>query len=243
MIVLPAIDLYNNQCVRLTQGRFEEIKIYSSEPELLAKQFELMGAKMIHIVDLNGAKTGTAVNLPTIVKILQNVSIPIQVGGGIRSFEQAKQLLELGVARIILGTSAIENWRLLEELVLHYGERIVVSIDAENGIVKTRGWQTNSGIRVLDVVQTLERLHVQTIVYTDIAKDGMLEGPNFDMYRQLQKKSKLRIIASGGLFSIDDLKHLQFLALEGAIIGKAYYEGKLDFKEAILCLQNESSPA
>lgn len=241
MNLLPAIDLYNNQCVRLTQGKFDSFTVYSNTPEEVALKFEQMGAKMLHIVDLNGAKTGEAINTPSIKKILQTVSIPIQVGGGIRSIKRASDLLDMGVSRIIIGTSAIENWKLLEELVLNYREKIIVSIDAQDGIVKTRGWLTSSGIQATNLVKTLEVIGVKTIVYTDISKDGMLSGPNFEMYRALKNKTKIEIIASGGVSSLDDLRKLSSMGLFGAIVGKAYYEGKIDIVEALACLQEESS--
>jgi phosphoribosylformimino-5-aminoimidazole carboxamide ribotide isomerase len=242
MILLPAIDLYNNQCVRLTQGNFDSFIVYSNSPEQVALKFEQMGVQMLHIVDLNGAKTGEATNTPSLKKILQTVSIPIQVGGGIRSIKRASELLNMGVSRIIIGTSAIENWKLLEELVLQYRDKIIVSIDAQDGIVKTRGWATTTGIQATDLVKTLESIGIQTIVYTDISKDGMLSGPNIEMYRTLKNKSNIKIIASGGVTSLDDLHTLSSLGLAGAIVGKAYYEGFIDIKEAVLCLQNESSP-
>ncbi|MDP2425835.1 MAG: 1-(5-phosphoribosyl)-5-[(5-phosphoribosylamino)methylideneamino]imidazole-4-carboxamide isomerase [Candidatus Izemoplasmatales bacterium] len=242
MILLPAIDLYNNQCVRLTQGNFDSFIVYSNSPEQVALKFEQMGVRMLHIVDLNGAKTGEAINTPSIKKILQTVSIPIQVGGGIRSIKRASELLDMGVSRIIIGTSAIENWKLLEELVLQYREKIIVSIDAQDGIVKTRGWVTSTGIQATDLVKTLESIGIQTIVYTDISKDGMLKGPNIEMYKTLKNKSNIGIIASGGVTSLEDLATLSSLGLVGAIVGKAYYEGLIDIEEAIACLQKESSP-
>jgi phosphoribosylformimino-5-aminoimidazole carboxamide ribotide isomerase len=242
MNIIPAIDLLNNQCVRLTQGDFNQITVYSNQPEEVAYMFQNMGAKQLHIVDLDGANSDHPINMISICNILKRISIPIQVGGGIRSLKRAQELLNLGVQRIIIGTAAIENLDLLETLIRLYGNRIVVAIDAHHGIVKTRGWKISTGIRSLDLVKTLETLGVQSIVYTDISKDGMLEGPNLEMYQILKQKTNIGIIASGGITTIDDLKSLKAINLEGAIVGKAYYEGKLDLKEAIRCLQEESSP-
>jgi phosphoribosylformimino-5-aminoimidazole carboxamide ribotide isomerase len=242
MILIPAIDLLNNQCVRLTQGDFDQVTVYSNSPEEVALMFQQIGAKQLHIVDLDGARSGDPINLISIEKIIKRVSIPIQVGGGIRSLERAKMLLDLGVSRIIIGTAAIENLNLLETLVKLYKDRIIVSIDAEQGVVKTRGWKISTGIKSIDLVKTLESIGVTSIVYTDIAKDGMLEGPNFEIYETLKKQSQIGIIASGGITTYDDLKRLSAIKLEGAIVGKAYYEGKIDLKEAIQCLQEESYP-
>jgi phosphoribosylformimino-5-aminoimidazole carboxamide ribotide isomerase len=242
MKIIPAIDLYQNNCVRLTQGQFDHLTVYSNSPEITALEFQTMGATWLHIVDLDGAKTGEATNTASIKKILQTIRIPIQVGGGIRSLSRAEELLALGVSRIILGTAAIEQWDLLETLVSRYNNQIIVGIDAANGIVKTRGWQTSSFITSIELVKKLETIGVKTIVYTDIAKDGMLEGPNLEMYRQLKDRATIGIIASGGITTIADLQALGALGLEGAIVGKAHYEGKIDLKEAFQCLPNGSSP-
>lgn len=242
MKIIPAIDLLNNQCVRLTQGDFDQVTIYSNSPDEIASMFQEMGATSLHIIDLDGARSGDPINIKSIEKIIQKIDIPIQVGGGIRTLERAKMLLDLGVSKIIIGTIAIENLNLLETLIKSYGPRIMVSIDAEQGIVKTRGWKISSGIKSIDLIKTLEDIGVSSIIYTDIAKDGMLEGPNFEMYETLKKNSKIGIIASGGITSFEDLKRLKSIPLEGAIVGKAYYEGKIDLKEAIRCLPEESFP-
>jgi phosphoribosylformimino-5-aminoimidazole carboxamide ribotide isomerase len=242
MNIIPAIDLLNNQCVRLTQGDFNQVTVYSNQPEEIAYMFQLMGARQLHIIDLDGANQDDPINMISIRNIIQKINIPIQVGGGIRTLERAKMLLDLGVERIIIGTAAIENLNLLETLIGLYGHRIIVSIDAHHGIVKTRGWKISSGIRSIDLVKTLEAIGVQSVIYTDISKDGMLEGPNLEMYQMLRNQTPMGIIASGGITTIDDLKSLKALNLEGAIVGKAYYEKKIDLKEAFRCLQDESSP-
>lgn len=240
MIIFPAIDLKDGNCVRLKQGNFEDSIIYSNTPVEIAKLFEKDGAKWIHIVDLNGAETNNNINFETIKNIIKNITIPIQVGGGIRSIEKAKQLLEIGVARIIIGTSAIEDYELLENLVKTYQEKVIVSIDANHQKVATRGWKTQTDIDAIDLSKKLEKIGIKTIVYTDISKDGMMQGPNFQDYLELSKKTSLKIIASGGVSSLNDVLRLNEIGLYGAIIGKAIYESKINLKEAILCSQSES---
>jgi len=238
MILFPAIDIKDNQCVRLIQGRLDEVTIYSKNPLEIAQGFVSQGAEYLHLVDLNGASNESLINLPTLKNIISNLSIPIQVGGGIRSLDTVRALLKIGVTRVIVGTLAIENIQLLKELVTLYPDQIIVSIDAKKGKVATRGWQVVTNIEALDLCQILEGVGIKTIVYTDIAKDGMLEGPNFDDYTRLSKQTNLNIIASGGISSLDDLKKLSQMGLYGTIIGKALYEHKFTLKEALLCLQN-----
>jgi len=240
MIIFPAIDLKDGNCVRLKQGNFLDSIIYSNTPVEIAKSFEKDGAEWIHIVDLNGAESNHNINIETIKNIIDHVGIPIQVGGGIRSVEKAKQLLDSGVARIIIGTSAIEDFELLKSLVETYQERVIVSIDANHQKVATRGWKTQTDIHALDLSKKLEKIGIKTIVYTDISKDGMMQGPNFQEYLELSKKTGLKIIASGGVSSLNDVIKLNEIGLYGAIIGKAIYESKVNLKEVIQCLQSES---
>ena len=230
MIIFPAIDIKDNKCVRLTQGDFDKVNIYSEDPYLMAKKWVECGAKFIHVVNLNGSRDEIGINDKTLEKIATSVDIPIQVGGGIRDEKRVKELLDLGINRVIVGTMAIENKNLLKELINKYGkEKIVVSIDARNKKVATHGWEKLSD-------KELEQIGVKTIVYTDISKDGMLKGPNFDIYKELSQKTSLDIIASGGVTSIDDIKKLRDMNMYGAIIGKALYDKKLDLKEVIdLC--------
>lgn len=239
MILIPAIDILNNKCVRLKQGDYSQLTIYHDNPEDVAKQFEKLGLSYIHVVDLDGAKQGKLINLMTIQNIIHKVSLPIQVGGGIRSIKDARILLAYGVDRIIIGTSAIEDLKLLEDLVSKFGSKVAVGIDAKDGYIQTRGWLSNSKIDSISYIEKLVQLGIKTIIYTDIAKDGMLQGPNFGIYKKLGQMFNINIIASGGISSIDDLTKLKEIGLYGAIIGKAYYEGKLDLKEAITCLQEE----
>ena len=237
MIIFPAIDIKDNKCVRLTQGDFDKVNIYSEDPYLMAKKWVECGAKFIHVVNLNGSRDEIGINDETLSKVAKSVDVPIQVGGGIRDEKRVKELLDLGINRVIVGTMAIENKELLKELIEKYkAEKIVVSIDAKNGKVATHGWEKVSDIDSVDLCKELEQIGVKTIVYTDISKDGMLEGPNFDIYKELSQKTSLDIIASGGVTSIDDVKRLLDMNMYGAIIGKALYDNRIDLKEVLdLC--------
>jgi phosphoribosylformimino-5-aminoimidazole carboxamide ribotide isomerase len=241
VLIFPAIDIKDNECVRLTQGDYEQKKVYAKDPAEVAKKWEREGASFLHIVDLDGAKDGLLSNKQSIRKIVESVSIPVQLGGGIRDEETVIKLLELGVNRVILGTVAVENPSLVERLISLYGpERIIVSIDANEGKVATRGWREISEIDALALCQTLEKIGVSTIVYTDILRDGMLQGPNFAIYQELSEKTNLQVIASGGIGSLKDIENLASLELYGTIVGKALYEEKVDLKEVLSCLQKGS---
>jgi phosphoribosylformimino-5-aminoimidazole carboxamide ribotide isomerase len=242
MILFPAIDLKDNHCVRLIQGDMKQYKVYSDRPVDVALDFQLQGANYLHVVDLNRTTNGSQVNIDTIKMLIQNIDIPIQIGGGVRSLNDASQLLSLGVDRIIVGTIAINDFDLLKKMVATYKDQIVVSIDAKNGMVATHGWQSVSDIDALDLCQKLESIGIKTIVYTDIAKDGMLEGPNFADYERLKRNTNLNIIASGGIASLNDIVRLNNMNIYGTIIGKALYEKRFTLKEALTCLQNASYP-
>ena len=237
MIIFPAIDIKDKKCVRLTQGDFDKVNVYGEDPSLMAKKWADYGAEFIHVVNLNGSRDEIGINDETLAKVAKSVDIPIQVGGGIRDEKRVKELLDLGINRVIVGTMAIENKELLKELIEKYkAEKIVVSIDAKNGKVATHGWEKVSDIDSVDLCKELEQIGVKTIVYTDISKDGMLEGPNFDIYKELSQKTSLDIIASGGVTSIDDVKRLLDMNMYGAIIGKALYDNRIDLKEVLdLC--------
>ncbi|MFQ7446656.1 1-(5-phosphoribosyl)-5-[(5-phosphoribosylamino)methylideneamino]imidazole-4-carboxamide isomerase [Intestinibacter bartlettii] len=237
MIIFPAIDIKDKKCVRLTQGDFDKVNVYGEDPSLMAKKWADYGAEFIHVVNLNGSRDEIGINDETLAKVAKSVDVPIQVGGGIRDEKRVKELLDLGINRVIVGTMAIENKELLKELIEKYGnDKIVVSIDAKNGKVATHGWEKVSDIDSVDLCKELEQIGVKTIVYTDISKDGMLEGPNFDIYKELSQKTSLDIIASGGVTSIDDVKRLLDMNMYGAIIGKALYDNRIDLKEVLdLC--------
>ena len=236
MIIFPAIDIKENKCVRLLQGDFDKVNIYGDDPSAMAKRWEDKNAQFIHIVSLNGARGEGKVNDESIKKILSTVNIPIQIGGGIRSQERVQELLNMGVNRVIVGSIAIKNKELLKKLVKKYKEKIVVSIDAKNGKVAVQGWEEISDVDSLELCKELEQIGVKTIVYTDISKDGMMIGPNFNIYEKLSKETNLDIIASGGVTTIEDIKRLKDMDLYGAIIGKALYENKIELKEVLdLC--------
>lgn len=243
MILFPAIDLKDQKCVRLLQGQFNQMTVYSENPLEVAQNFEHQGAKYLHVVDLNGAGDDEKINEDMIKSIVEGVRIPVQVGGGIRSLEKVDRLLGYGVARVIIGTIAIENTELLKQMIEKYPKQIIVSIDAKDGYIATRGWTVLTDILALDYCHLLETLGIDTIVYTDIAKDGMLEGPNYKDYERLSLHTNLNIIASGGISCIEDLIKLNKLGLYGTITGKALYEKKFELKDALLCLQKESSLA
>ena len=236
MIIFPAIDIKDNKCVRLLQGDFKKVNIYGNDPSVMAKKWQDKGAEFIHMVSLNGARREGNINDESIRKVLDTINIPIQIGGGIRSKERVKQLLNMGVNRVIVGSMAIKNKDLLKELVNKYKEKIVVSIDVKNNKVAVEGWEEVSNVNSVELCKELEKIGVKTIVYTDISKDGMLIGPNFDIYEKLSKETNLDIIASGGISSIEDIKKLKDINLYGAIIGKALYENKIELKEVLsLC--------
>jgi phosphoribosylformimino-5-aminoimidazole carboxamide ribotide isomerase len=241
MEIIPAIDLLNGKCVRLNQGNYNEVTKFNSDPVKQAQIWEKQGAKRLHLVDLDGAKTGEPINDQTIKEIKKSISIPIQLGGGIRNIERAKELLDIGIDRIILGTIAIENPELVRVLSQEYPKRIAVGIDAKEGMVATRGWLKRSEITSLELAKQLNELELAAIISTDISTDGTLEGPNIQALREIAEVSINPVIASGGIGSINDLISLVDLEHEGIeaiIVGRALYDGSIDLKEAILTLKN-----
>lgn len=235
MKILPAIDIKNGKCVRLTQGDYNRVTEYGDDPVEVAKKWESQGADIIHIVDLDGAKSGQLINLEVIKKIVASVDIPIQIGGGIRTTDSVENYIDAGVMRVIIGTAAVTQPEWLKEMVAKHDSKICVSIDAINGNIATEGWQNVLTLNAVDYILELESIGVRTIVYTDISKDGMLKGPNFEMYEVIDKKTNVDIIASGGVTTLADVKRLKEIDMYGAIIGKALYDGVVDLKEAIEC--------
>ena len=231
MLIYPAIDIKDGKCVRLTQGDFNEEKVYFNNPAKVAKIWEDKGAKILHIVDLDGALEGRSKNLDVIQEIVKSVNIPVQLGGGIRSLDTIRELLDMGVDRVILGTKALEDKEMVKKAVDLYGGRIVIGIDAKDGYVAVEGWTKTSEIKALDFALEMEKIGVKTIVYTDISKDGMLMGPNFQATGELNEKVDMDVIASGGVGSMDDVRTLSKMNLAGVIIGKALYEGKIDLEK------------
>ena len=241
MEIIPAIDLLNGKCVRLNQGNYNEVTKFNSDPVKQAQIWEEQGAKRLHLVDLDGAKTGEPINDLTIKEIKKSISIPIQLGGGIRNKDRAKELFDIGIDRIILGTIAIENPKLVKALSNEYPNRIAVGIDAKEGIVATRGWLKQSQIKSVELAKQLNDLELAAIISTDISTDGTLKGPNILALREIAEISTNPIIASGGIGSIADLISLADFENEGIkaiIVGRALYDGSIDLKEALLTLKN-----
>lgn len=231
MIIYPAIDIKGGKCVRLTQGLKDQEKVYYDWPQEVARLWQEKGARWLHVVDLDGAFGGRARNYEIVKEMVTSATIPIQIGGGIRSLENIEAWLALGIKRVILGTKALEDPVMLKEALKRFSEEIVVSIDAKNGLVTTEGWVKTSSIKAVDFARKLEAQGVRRIVYTDISRDGMLSGPNFEALENLKGAVGLEIIASGGISSLKDLTALQRMGIEGAIVGKALYEGRIDLAE------------
>ncbi|MFP4187094.1 MAG: 1-(5-phosphoribosyl)-5-[(5-phosphoribosylamino)methylideneamino]imidazole-4-carboxamide isomerase [Acholeplasmataceae bacterium] len=238
MTIYPAIDLINGASVRLEQGDFGRTTVFDSDPIARAQAFFSEGATFLHVVDLDAARTGQLQNRKLIEAIKRKVPIKIQVGGGLRDRERIEAMLETGVDRVIVGTYATRMFPELIELNRSYPERIVVSIDSKNGYVTDHGWQQVSRIRTLDLCERLDQHGIERVIMTDIARDGMMAGPNLELYREVKEKTGLKIIASGGISSPEDIEELARLKLDGAIIGRALYEGKIRLKEVISCFQD-----
>lgn len=234
MKLFPAIDIKNGQCVRLRQGSFLDVLVYSDIPLKIAKQWEAEGASFIHIVDLDGALVGHSVNDDVIRNIVSEVKIPIQVGGGIRTIKDIENKLTLGIDRVIIGTKAVKDPAFIKEAISTFGaNRIVIGIDAKDGMVAIEGWEKISSYQAVTLAMEMKQHGVKTIVYTDISKDGMLQGPNITHTKEMVQATGLNIIASGGISSLKDLEMLQEINVYGAIIGKALYENRIELKKAI----------
>lgn len=237
MNLYPAIDIKDGKCVRLKQGEFDKVTVYFEDPVVAAKNWESQGGKFLHIVDLDGAVDGEPKNIELIKRIAASVNIPIQIGGGIRDEKIATEYLSVkGVERVILGTAAFRNPPLVEELNTKFPGRIVVGIDAKDGMVAINGWLEVTDVTAIELAKMFEGMGAVAIIYTDIGRDGMLEGPNFEATKELAEKVNIPIIASGGVASIDDLVKLNemtSIGIEGAILGKSIYTGKIDLKEAL----------
>lgn len=236
MQLLPAIDIREGQCVRLYQGKMEEVTVYSEDPVEVAAIWEKDGAPMIHVVDLDAAFSGAPQNLEVIERIIKTISIPIQVGGGIRSLEVIDNMINIGVKRAVLGTVAISDQELVMEAVEKYGEGIVVGIDSKDGYVAVEGWEATTPKTSLELALEMEELGVPRIIYTDTKRDGTLEGPNIEATKEIAEKTSLKIIASGGISSLEDIEKVMTLekyGVEAVIIGKALYAEKISYKEAL----------
>lgn len=237
MQVIPAIDLKNGRCVRLTQGRKSDVTVYDENPVAVAQSFANAGARMIHVVDLDGAfQGGESRNRDVLAKIVAAVDVPIEFGGGIRSREEVQHLCELGVARVVLGTVAAESTAHLREFVNRFSSQICVGIDARDGHVMTRGWETATHVTAIEFARVVASCGVERIVYTDIARDGMLTGPNVEQALAVVRAANVHVTASGGVSNLDDIKRLRAVGeplLDSVIVGKALYEGKFKLEEAL----------
>ena len=233
MKIFPAIDLYQGQAVRLYKGDYEQMKVYSNEPWIFAQKFAQSGAKYLHLVDLEGAKDGNTANLETIAKIVQASGLFCELGGGIRSMEIIDKYLSLGVDRVILGTKAVEDPLFAKEAAAKYGEKIAVGIDIKDDKVAIKGWKETAVYTTDEFFALMCDYGVKYAICTDISKDGAMKGTNVELYRRLKEKYLINLTASGGVSTLADIRQLNEINIYGAIIGKAYYEGKIDLKEAV----------
>lgn len=233
MIIYPAVDIKGGKCVRLRQGRYDDMTVFGDDPMEMALKWQNAGARYLHTVDLDGARGGSSANRAIIGQIAKRLSIPVQTGGGIRTITDIREVLSLGVARVILGTSAVRNPELVKEAVAEFGDKIAVGIDAKDGMVAIEGWEEVSSFKAVDFALKMQSLGVKTIIYTDIATDGMLAGPNLNAMKEMNDAVSMDVIASGGVGSIADLESLRAVGVAGAITGKAIYTGAIDLAEAL----------
>ena len=242
MRLFPAVDLYEGQAVRLYKGDYAKKTVYSDNPTAVACSFRDAGARFIHLVDLEGAKSGTTPNFSVVESIIRESGLKAEIGGGIRSPQVVENYLKAGAMRVILGTAAIENPEFLKAMLYAYGDRIAVGVDVKNGFVATHGWTETSGKTCMDFFKELQDLGVASIICTDISKDGVLKGPNVELYKTLHREfPNLELVASGGVSCLQDVLNLRDADMPSAILGKALYEGRLDLKEALkACPQEES---
>ncbi len=233
MEVIPAIDLKGGRCVRLLQGDFDKETVFSTDPGAVAREWERAGAPRIHVVDLEGAASGRSENPEAVARILESVKVPVQLGGGVRNMEALEGWLRLGVGRVVLGTAAVEDPVFVRESCGRFGEGVVVGIDARDGRVAASGWKRTTDVEAMQLVERVKELGAHRIIYTDISRDGTMSGPNFESVRQVASRAGMPIIASGGVSSIEHLKSLRNLGVEGAIVGRALYTGDVDLAKAI----------
>lgn len=233
MLIFPAIDLYEKQAVRLFKGDYNRKTVYSDDPVSVAREFKKSGATHIHLVDLEGAKTGETPNFDVVCAIKRETGLFCEIGGGIRSMEVVEKYISAGLDRVILGTAAVTNEGFVQKAVEKYGEKIAVGIDIKDGFAAIKGWTEISGIDAFEFCERMEKIGVRTLICTDISKDGAMVGTNRALYKKLSEKFSVDIVASGGVSSIDDVKALRKLNIYGAIIGKAYYTKAVDLGEAI----------
>lgn len=241
MQIYPAIDLRGGQVVRLFQGDYDQMTVYGKDPAGQAREFAQAGAKFLHVVDLDGAKDGTLANFASIQKIAQQTGLYIEVGGGIRTEERIEKALSLGVGRCILGTVAVQDFAFTERMARRYSDKIAVGVDAKDGYVAINGWKEISREKGVDFCRRLYEAGVQSVIYTDIARDGAMQGTNLAVYEELRKIKGLKITASGGISSVEELKTLNRMGIDAAILGKSLYTGTIDLSEAIRAVQGENT--
>ncbi len=233
MHIFPAIDLFDKKAVRLYKGDYSQMTTYSDDPLAVAKDFEASGARFIHMVDLEGARDGTTPNIDIVSSIARGTGLFVEIGGGIRSLDTVRRYIDAGVGRVILGTAAVKDPELTEAAVKQYGDKIAVGADVKDGYIAIKGWLESSEYTLDAFLDKMQSLGVKTVICTDISKDGAMQGTNRELYLELSKKYTVDIIASGGVSSLEDIRALSDMGLYGAIIGKAYYTGAIDLKEAI----------
>ncbi|MFZ5989872.1 MAG: 1-(5-phosphoribosyl)-5-[(5-phosphoribosylamino)methylideneamino]imidazole-4-carboxamide isomerase [Bacillota bacterium] len=233
MIIYPAVDVKDGRCVRLAQGEFNKVTVYSDSPVEMALKWEELGAEYLHVVDLDGARTGVAQNISVISEMAVKLGIPVQLGGGIRTIEMIETVLCKGIQRVILGTSAVNDPNLVKKAVKTFEGNVVIGIDAKDGMVAIEGWAKTSEFTAVGFAKKMEELGTKTIIYTDISRDGMLLGPNLKAMEEMVKAVDIEVIASGGVSNLDDIKNLKEVGVAGVIVGKALYTGDLDLKKAI----------
>ena len=233
MKLFPAIDLFDGKAVRLYKGDYAKLTVYADDPTEIALDFWTQGAKCMHVVDLQGAKTGDTPNLETVKRLVESTGAFVEVGGGIRSMQGAERYISLGVDRIILGTAAVTDQAFLKESIKHFGDKVAVGVDVKDGEVAIKGWTEKSGVNAFEFCKKLEDEGVKTLICTDISKDGAMQGTNHELYQKLSEERSLQIVASGGVSSIEDVKRLKEAGLYGAIIGKAYYTKAINLAQAL----------
>ena len=233
MILFPAIDLYGGKAVRLYKGDYDNMTVYSDNPIEIARDFERCGCTHIHMVDLEGARDGTTPNLAIVEQVARQTGLFVEIGGGIRSMDTAKRYLDAGVSRVILGTAAVNDPVFLREAVAAYGSAVAVGADVKDGCIAIKGWLETSRLTLEDFLRDMQSLGIRNVICTDISRDGAMRGTNLELYRALSKAFRMEITASGGVSTLEDVKALRAMDLYGAIIGKAYYTGAIDLKEAL----------
>ncbi len=233
MLIFPAIDLFEGKAVRLLKGEYDQMTVYNEDPLSVARDFAACGATCLHLVDLEGAKSGTTPNIDTVRRLAAETDLFTEVGGGIRNMDTVRAYLTAGVDRVILGTAALQDEAFLKEALSEYGDRIAVGVDIRDGKVAIRGWVETSETDAMEFMAKLEQLGVRTVICTDISRDGAMAGTNHDLYEELTSRFQMNVIASGGVSSLEDVRRLAQKNLYGAIIGRAYYTGAISLEEAI----------